>query len=221
MKLKRCTLALLAVSLAIAGWGASEAAAFGRRGGGPGVNYYSFPGPAGGGMGLPYATPGVYHNPIVPTYPYYTPYVAPYPAYGILPPPFATWNMLYGYDRNYGRATDDYTSEPLNYTPRKRPTAYPAVPVEKTPAPGPGTNVNDLRRVRFDITVPRADATVLVDGVETRQTGLNRVFVTPPMDEDRLYTSTFEVRWLENDKTKSSKHTFEFVAGEKFAYTFK
>jgi uncharacterized protein (TIGR03000 family) len=198
---------ILAAAIVLAFAGMSQAQIGHRR-----VTYYTFPAPVVTTPGVTYHPPGVTYAPI---YPYYNPYVAPYPGYGILPPPLATYNYLYGntYDPAY-RTHDarDYNEPPA----RKRNSLYPAVPFEKS------DRIADIRRVRFEITVPTEDAIVLVDGVQMKQTGLNRVFVTPPMDEDRLYSSTFEVTWSVGEgKTNSIRRTFEFVAGETVRYTFK
>ena len=223
MTAHRCLWTLVVASLFIAAIGAEKADAFPQRRGwsAPGVTYYSFPGPAGASAGLPYVTPGANYLPLAPSYYpyYYHPYIAPYPAYGIMPPPFGTMNILSGQGQ-YGR-TDGNTyrsTRELDYTPRKRPDLNPAIPFE----PRAIDILEDIRRVRFDVTVPTEDAIVIFDGVETKQKGLKRLFVTPPVEEDRLYTSTIEVRWVD---AAGAKHTRtekkEFVAGEKFTIVIK
>src|ERR1700688_4093235 len=82
MKFRRFALALLAAAVLLGSLGVSNVSAWGPRRGYVGPGYYPYP-VAGYGWGGP-------------AYPLYNPYVAPYPAYGILPPPFATYNMLYG-----------------------------------------------------------------------------------------------------------------------------
>jgi uncharacterized protein (TIGR03000 family) len=149
------------------------------------------------------------------------PYVAPYPAYGILPGPIMLGAWQFSGDTSYtGRTAQDYgyTQDHFATPPRKRESMYPAVPFEKAP----GDRLADIRRVRFEIHVPYENAIVRIDGAETKQTGLNRVYLTPPMDEDRLFTSEFEVRWTdEQGKAHSQRKTFEFVAGETIRHTFK
>jgi uncharacterized protein (TIGR03000 family) len=197
MKLHRY-LGAMSAALVLFGTMASDAQAQVR------LFFYSPPGP------LVRSAP---FGPIVPySYSYsYNPYVAPYPAYGILPSPILLGAWQYGGSQVYNeRTTEDYGN------PRKRTSLYPAVPFESGPA------VADVRRVRFEITVPREDAIVLIDGAATKQTGLTRVYLTPPMEEDRLYTSIIEVRWVdEAGKTQSMQRNFEFVAGETIRQTFK
>jgi uncharacterized protein (TIGR03000 family) len=142
--------------------------------------------------------------------------VAPLPAYGVMPLPLATYQMQ-GYDL-YGQPRSGESSGPgFETMPRQRPSIYPAVPYDPTPE----KSATDRRRARFDIAVPTADAIVLFDGVKTKQTGLSRTFMTPPLTEDKLYTSTIEVHWNDEAGTKvSRRRVFEFVAGETVTYKF-
>lgn len=212
MSVLRCFPALLVAFLALS---VSEAKASGRGAmPAPGVTYYAWPGPVGG-MGLPHYTPGVTYGSMLPAYPYYVPYIAPYPGYGVIPPPFATWQML-GYDRE-GRRRDEVESDPLGYIPRKRPVLSPAVPFQ----PAPDASV-ERRRVTFEIIVPTDAAVVLFDGVQTKQTGRTRVFVTPPVQEDRLYEMTIEVHWTDGTgKARMARETKQVVAGEMVRMTIK
>jgi len=166
--------------------------------------------------------PGTVYFPPGPVYPYYYyySYVMPLPAYGILPPPLATMNMLSRSDAGYygwQRTAEDYGYQ-LDALARKRASLYPAVPFENLPE----VRLADLRRVRFEITVPYADAVVYFDGAKTKQTGLRRIFVTPPMQEDKEYTATIKVQWTKEDGTLSAprQKTFTVVAGETMQYTF-
>jgi uncharacterized protein (TIGR03000 family) len=171
-----------------------------------------------------YYAPGpinYYYSPMNYGYPYYNPYIAPYPAYGILPEPLATRAILgTGTYSGARRTADEYGYDrALIDTPRKRASAYPAVPYENTP---PVDKLADLRRVKFIVHVPTEDAVVLFDGAETKQTGLTRTFRTPPMEEDRLFSSTIEAIWRNDaDKKEERKETRKFVAGETITITFK
>jgi len=149
--------------------------------------------------------------------PFYNPYVAPLPAYGVIPLPLTTYQNFYGYDPYFGarRPAEGPVGDPLDYVPRKRPTAYPAVPFGGPP------EQTDIRRARFEITVPFADAVVLFDGSKTTQTGLSRVYVTPALTEDKLYSATIEVSWkAEDGATIRQKKSFDFVAGETLRHKF-
>jgi uncharacterized protein (TIGR03000 family) len=143
--------------------------------------------------------------------PAYVPYVAPYPAYGILPPPFVTERYYMARQQTTsGKTAEDY-GQRVESQPRMRGSLYPALPYEKTPA----ERLADSRRVRYEIEVPFEDAIVYIDGAKTKQTGLKRVFVTPPMDEDRNYTATIKVVMTNRfQKTFERTETPTFVAGE-------
>jgi len=147
---------------------------------------------------------------------YYPMYVAPLPGYGILPPPFTMMNQ-YGYAYDLQGLGFPRTAEDYGYTPRKRTSLYPAIPFEKSAE----ERLTELRRVRYEITVPFENAVVLFDGVKTKQTGLTRVFVTPPMQEDKEYTSTITVEWTEKDGTPRMRtRTFTVHSGDTVRHTF-
>jgi len=209
MKQHRCSWVLLG-ALALLGTVAATDAQAQRR-----FFYYSPPGPFVQNPSFGPVTQS-YYNPWG-----YNPYVAPYPAYGVIPGPIILGAWQHGSESAYsGRTAEDYgyARDEFATPPRKRNALYPAVPFEKTP----GDRLADIRRVRFEIIVPREDVVVLIDGVATQQTGLSRVYLTPPMDEDRLFTSEFELRWTdEAGKAQSIRRTFEFVAGETIRHTFK
>jgi uncharacterized protein (TIGR03000 family) len=203
MKVRQCIWALLLAGIFLSSLGISQVNAFQQR------RVFVVP------------VPGVVYFPPGPVYPYYYySYVMPLPAYGILPPPLATMNMLYRSDAGYygvQRTAEDYGYQ-LDAPARKRTSLYPAVPFEKLPE----VRLADLRRVRFEITVPYADAVVYFDGAKTKQTGLKRIFMTPPMQEDKEYTATIMVQWTKQDGTLSAprQKTFTVVAGETVQHTF-
>lgn len=215
MKLRRSLCASIAAITVVCGLSVGESQAQYRRMSytpiGPVYESYApFPGP-------------VFHSYMFPPY-YSTPhYILPLPGYGVLPPHLATnpWHQ-YGYG---GQRFDSQFPEPrgqvidpLDYTPRKRNALYPAVPFEKTRE----ERLGDVRRVRFEITVPYENARVLFDGVETKQTGLTRTFVTPPMEEDREYNATIRVEFVRKGETdiRTRQKAFTFVAGETVKHTF-
>lgn len=197
MKFQHCIGALVTATAILGVLGVSEANAWGRRG--PAV----VPSPVYYGYG----------------YPYYHSYVQPLPTYGVLPPPLLAYQSVYGYDPYYGtrRQGDGAVADPLDYVPRKRTSTHPAIPY----SPSPESKLEDLRRARFEIHVPNEKAVVLFDGVATKQTGVTRVFVTPPLLEDKLYSSTIEVQWTDEAGTRISRRkTFDYVAGESMSHRF-
>lgn len=165
-------------------------------------------------------------NPYVAPFPWHplvsNPYAAPFPWYTILPPvspyvfPGTAGGWSHDWDLNRRASAEDYGYR-LDYTPRKRPAPDPTVLRPKNVDTRP-----DPRRARFEITVPSADAVILFDGVKTRQTGLERVFVTPPLDEDRIYSSTIEIQWTDSaGRNRSEKKSFEVYQGDKVRYSPK
>jgi len=146
----------------------------------------------------------------------YNPYVVPLPAFGILPVP-APSKYLYHRPDAVQRAPEIYLYQP-DAPVQKRPSRSPVVPYEKSS----DERLLDLRRVRFEITVPYENAVVFFDGVKTKQTGTKRVFMTPPMEEGKTYSVTIAVQWTKDDGTPSLPRTktFNAVAGETIRHTF-
>ena len=195
MNVRKLVWALLTVTL-LGSLAIGEANAFWRRAyAAPYSGAYSYPLDTWYGYGSGYDYGYGFH---------YNPYVAPLPAYGILPPPLATWNMLYGDTSPYG----------------KRTTGGGGVRTQGSLYPSPAEAQTDRRRVRFEITVPNADAVVKFDGAATKQKGLKRVFVTSPLQEDKEYSVTIEAQWPYEDKILRRQKTFTVVAGETVQHTF-
>jgi uncharacterized protein (TIGR03000 family) len=214
MKNQRCVWTFLAAAILLVSLGAPYARAQ-RAFVVPGYTYPSGPF-LGGGLTMPSTFYFTY-----PAAQTYNPYVAPYPAYGILPPPFATARYYESWttppNATTGKTAADYGYR-IESQPRMRSSLYPAVPFERSPE----ERQADLRRVRYEISVPYANAEVFMDGVRTKQTGLHRVFVTPPVEEDRYYTSTIKVQWVDSfNEMRTREKTFSFVAGETIRHQFK
>ncbi len=193
MMYRRCVRALLLAAVVVGALGA-QAFAGGRRA--AIVPFYGYAEPAFG-YGYGY---------------YYNPYVAPFPAYGILPPPYSTIRMYYG-DDNRTPGIAGTTTNQLDYVPRMRASEFPAVPFQKPPVEAAPVDLK--QRFQFEITVPTADAVVLVEGAKTTQTGLHRVYMTPPLVADKHYAYTVEVQWTdEAGARRTEKTSFDFLLGE-------
>jgi uncharacterized protein (TIGR03000 family) len=146
-----------------------------------------------------------------PGYPMYNPYFGAAPGYGVLPLPAAAWDMIY---KDQRMSVDP--SQRVDQ-PRFRNTLSPAVPLMKSPE----ERELDLRRAKFEIAVPTTNAVVIFDGAKTTQAGMNRTYVTPPLTEDKVYSSTIEVQWTDEAGTRiTRKKTFDFVAGETLRHRF-
>jgi uncharacterized protein (TIGR03000 family) len=239
MKLQRSLWVLLAAALLLSPLAAPTARA--QRISGAfnwGYPYGSYPyfytpgnfgGPFGGGVGMTpfFSNWGGY--PGYGAYPMYYSYQMPYPAYGILPPPFLTAespNRYAGYSGSLtGRTAEDYGygRDYFDRDPQRRNSLSPAIPYRDTPKDkGASDALADSRRVRIEVTVPDPDATVIIDGGKTQQSGRNRIYVTPPLQEDRFYTVTVEVQWNDDGKkTKTASKAFDVIPGETIQFAPK
>ena len=177
--------------------------------------------PSGGPfMGGPLMQPYSPYTNYYYTYPTDMPYVAPYPAYGILPPPFVTAHYYESRKIQYssGKTAEDYGYR-IDGQPRLREARY-IRRCRSSRRRGSGWPI--CGRVRYEIEVPFANAVVYIDGAKTKQTGLKRVYVTPPMQEDRYYTATIKVEWVDQfQKTRQREQSFNFVAGQTVRAQFK
>jgi uncharacterized protein (TIGR03000 family) len=54
---------------------------------------------------------------------------------------------------------------------------------------------------RIDVAVPVAEAKVWVNGTATKSTGLNRLFISPPLQPGQNYSYEIRAQWLENGQT--------------------
>jgi uncharacterized protein (TIGR03000 family) len=70
------------------------------------------------------------------------------------------------------------------------------------------------QRATLRIQLP-ADARLLVEGKETKQSGANRNFTTPPLTPGKKYHYTFEWTYRKNGKAVTRTRTIYFRAGEK------
>jgi uncharacterized protein (TIGR03000 family) len=75
------------------------------------------------------------------------------------------------------------------------PSYYPGYTNYAVPDTSSVTQTNALVEVR----VPRSDATVWLEGVQTRQTGTEREFASPPLEQGRTYTYDVRARWVDNN----------------------
>jgi uncharacterized protein (TIGR03000 family) len=171
------------------GWNSGWNGGFGGFGNlGFGPNYgYGFGGPWGGVPGISYS----YFNP---SWTYATPFAAN------------------GFDRSGPVIFPGFSAaEP----PRMRPSLYPAIPEPTQEVIIVALGEGDKDRARIDMQVPAANAQVFLDGILTKQTGVNRRFVTPKLNPGRQYSFDVHVVW--QDETGTSHEllrTLNLRAGE-------
>jgi uncharacterized protein (TIGR03000 family) len=69
------------------------------------------------------------------------------------------------------------------------------------PAPARGQAADEKQTVTLRVLVPLNGATVTIQGVPTKQTGLTRTFVSPPLEPGKEYNYTVVARWEPNNYT--------------------
>ena len=57
------------------------------------------------------------------------------------------------------------------------------------------------RPIKLRVLLPTADAQLVVDDMPTRQTGVTRNFISPPMDPNQAYSYTIKATWAPNNYT--------------------
>jgi uncharacterized protein (TIGR03000 family) len=152
-----------------------------------------------GGLGLsigalPYYTSSYYY-----TSPYY--YTAPYySSYNYTPP-------VVNYSPNY------YVTPPATTT-LVTPSALPSADdVSQAGYAEPIQAPTDARS-HVEVVLPSADAEVLFNGNLTRQKGVDREFVSPPLTPGQTYHYTVEAHWMENGRQVAETRTVTVGAGQ-------
>jgi uncharacterized protein (TIGR03000 family) len=72
-------------------------------------------------------------------------------------------------------------------------------------------------RAEIVLNVP-PDALVWVDGARTRSAGLNRVFVTPPLEPGYNYVYDLRVSWREGGRVREMVRHVSFRAGDRLVF---
>lgn len=124
------------------------------------------------------------------------------------------YREYYGYGRGFGVA-----NMPPNPTPaRIEPYGYlyPArthnmVHDEPWITPAPVAQLN--------VHVP-ADAQVWLEGNPTRQTGPNRLYVSPPLQAGHQYSYEIRARWTENGRAREETRHLTVRAGDRLDVAF-
>jgi len=68
-------------------------------------------------------------------------------------------------------------------------------------------------RARLQVTLP-ADATLMVDGDRTTQTGSVREFTTPPLEPGKTFTYTLTARWMNGNQPVERSMTVDVRANQ-------
>jgi uncharacterized protein (TIGR03000 family) len=117
----------------------------------------------------------------------------------------------YGYP-NYGYAPSvQYVTPSYYYTPSTT-IVTPAQTYDPNVSQASFTQPDD--RAHLDVRVPAADAQILFDGDPTRQQGMDRVFVSPPLTPGKSFTYNIEARWMENGRMVNQSRAVTISAGQ-------
>ncbi len=76
-------------------------------------------------------------------------------------------------------------------------------------------------KARVEVRVPVADADVWFGDHKTKQTGLDRQFVTPPLEPGRKYQYRVRVAWTENGERREAQRTVPVEAGQPLVVDFR
>ncbi len=70
------------------------------------------------------------------------------------------------------------------------------------------------------VKVPHPDAEVWFQGIKTKQTGLVRSYLSPPLKPGKKYRYNMKVRWQENGQALEKTRTFLVQAGQQVGIDF-
>lgn len=76
-------------------------------------------------------------------------------------------------------------------------------------------------KARMVVTVPTAETRVTIDGVATKQDGIERLFETPLLEAGRSFTYTLEATWMDGGKEQTRKKEVEVQAGRDSRVDFR
>jgi uncharacterized protein (TIGR03000 family) len=131
------------------------------------------------------------------------------------------YGRSYGYDGGYGgygyygRPYGSYYRDSNYYSGDGTISTYN--PMQYASEESEGSRSRDaLVRVR----VPRADARVLIEGQEMKQTGTERLFESPPLEQGKDYNYTIKATWNDGGREVTREKTVNFRAGQQVGVDF-
>lgn len=140
-------------------------------------------------------------------YPHYGWGLGYYPySYGLGYGSYPSYYYNYNAYPSYYYPTAGYLGTPTNYYQSMYPAATAAVPTPNT--------------VRLNVHLPAANAKVWIDSTLTRQTGTDRVFVSPALTPGSNYSYTVRAQWTRNGQPVEQSRTVRFHAGEQVYVNF-
>jgi uncharacterized protein (TIGR03000 family) len=132
------------------------------------------------------------------------------------------YGYAYGYPRWYTGPNYSYSNYPPivysnnygagNYSYR---SAYP--PADS----GDGTMARaDDKRVNLAIRLPSPDAKLWIEGQEMNLTGVERPFISPPLEAGKDYTYSLRAQWNEGGKVMDQTRSVPVHAGDRITVDF-
>jgi uncharacterized protein (TIGR03000 family) len=98
---------------------------------------------------------------------------------------------------------------------RVRTSLYPAIPEPSREVIQAALEGDSQARAKIELHVPTASAQVYLDGVLTKQTGLDRSFVTPRLNPAGRYAFAVEVSWRDaSGQSRTIRRQLSVRAGE-------
>lgn len=92
-------------------------------------------------------------------------------------------------------------------------------PPAVVPPPGLAPVSVDPRAAQLEIRVP-ADAEVWLEGLKTRQTGPNRLFISPPLIADQDYAYEVKAKWSAEGRPVEQSRSITVRAGQRVRVDF-
>jgi uncharacterized protein (TIGR03000 family) len=110
------------------------------------------------------------------------------------------------------RLERDLQRDHLKFDPDRPPQ-----PTTSTKAPAQGTllapQAQHRKYGRVEVTLPHANASVLINGAKTTATGTHRVFKTPDLAQGQSYTYRVVAMWHHDGKEVREERTVQLTSG--------
>jgi uncharacterized protein (TIGR03000 family) len=135
--------------------------------------------------------------------------------------------LAYGLARGYGYNSYNSFYYPYYDTPYYGVPAYNggSYPLDYGPPPYYGTPPNggqapaaSANQAQVIVTMPNAEGEVWFDGQKTRQSGVTRTFLTPPLDG--TYSYQISAAWYQNGRLVTDERTVKVSPGVQVAVSF-
>ncbi len=135
--------------------------------------------------------------------------------------------MPYSYGSNWNYSSPYYYNYYPSYAPIVLPgfgasdpvcacrALYPAIAEPTADIIRNALVADEKDKARIDIQLPSAGAKVYLDGVPTKQTGLDRMFITPKLNAGAKYVMNVEVIWqTDSGRERTIRRQVTMRAGE-------